>query len=183
MLRSYILFEPTMSCLVVHSFRPSFSKLAEWLDNLLMHMDIGLNLLSELDQLCKTFWQNGNNQNLIQTIDCPKPRVENTKHNRNAEQSPLERLNAQQDKAVTGCSYPGGECTGLILDQCLNSSSCTGISSETKAHENNNTSGQTQTEVSEPRAGPSNRPRRTCSALWSTEDSSSATKSTLNRTT
>uniref|UniRef100_A0A665T957 non-specific serine/threonine protein kinase n=1 Tax=Echeneis naucrates TaxID=173247 RepID=A0A665T957_ECHNA len=35
--------------------RPSFSKLEEWLENLLMHLDIGLPLLSELDQLRRDF--------------------------------------------------------------------------------------------------------------------------------
>uniref|UniRef100_A0A673BWH7 LIM domain kinase 1 n=1 Tax=Sphaeramia orbicularis TaxID=375764 RepID=A0A673BWH7_9TELE len=43
--------------------RPSFSKLEEWLGNLLMHLDIGLPLLSELEQLRRTFWQNHNHQN------------------------------------------------------------------------------------------------------------------------
>ncbi|KAG7515757.1 LIM domain kinase 1-like [Solea senegalensis] len=43
--------------------RPSFSKLEEWLENLLMHLDIGLPLLSEVDQLRRTFWQNPNHQN------------------------------------------------------------------------------------------------------------------------
>uniref|UniRef100_A0A3Q3X4B9 non-specific serine/threonine protein kinase n=1 Tax=Mola mola TaxID=94237 RepID=A0A3Q3X4B9_MOLML len=37
--------------------RPSFSKLEEWLENLLMHLDIGLPLLSELEQLHRAFWQ------------------------------------------------------------------------------------------------------------------------------
>ncbi|KAF7669085.1 hypothetical protein LDENG_00252060 [Lucifuga dentata] len=40
--------------------RPSFSKLEEWLENLLMHLDIGLPLLSELEQHHKAFWQNHN---------------------------------------------------------------------------------------------------------------------------
>uniref|UniRef100_A0A3Q2R333 non-specific serine/threonine protein kinase n=1 Tax=Fundulus heteroclitus TaxID=8078 RepID=A0A3Q2R333_FUNHE len=38
--------------------RPSFSKLEEWLDNLLMNLDISLPLLSELEQLCRAFWRN-----------------------------------------------------------------------------------------------------------------------------
>uniref|UniRef100_A0A671X342 non-specific serine/threonine protein kinase n=1 Tax=Sparus aurata TaxID=8175 RepID=A0A671X342_SPAAU len=38
--------------------RPSFSKLEEWLENLLMHLEIGLPLLSELEQLRRAFWQN-----------------------------------------------------------------------------------------------------------------------------
>lgn len=160
--------EPTVSCLTVDSFRPSFSKLAEWLDNLLMHMDIGLNLLSELDQLCKTFWQNRNNQSLINK-ESPKPPVENTDNNQNGERSPQERLSAQED---TGYSYPDGECTGFLLDQRQNSCSSTRIGLGTETHDNRNTSGQTQIEVSEPRAGQANRPRIICTALWdkSTED-------------
>lgn len=38
--------------------RPAFSKLREWLENLKMHLDIGLPLVSELDGLHKAFWQN-----------------------------------------------------------------------------------------------------------------------------
>ncbi|KAK0144459.1 LIM domain kinase 1 [Merluccius polli] len=36
--------------------RPSFSKLEEWLDNLLMHLNISLPLLSELEQHQRAFW-------------------------------------------------------------------------------------------------------------------------------
>ncbi|XP_054650571.1 LIM domain kinase 1a isoform X2 [Dunckerocampus dactyliophorus] len=38
--------------------RPPFSKLEEWLENLKMHLDIGLPLVSEVEQLHKTFWEN-----------------------------------------------------------------------------------------------------------------------------
>uniref|UniRef100_A0A8C9ZCZ0 LIM domain kinase 1 n=1 Tax=Sander lucioperca TaxID=283035 RepID=A0A8C9ZCZ0_SANLU len=38
--------------------RPAFSKLEEWLENLKMHLDIGLPLVSEVDQLHKAFWEN-----------------------------------------------------------------------------------------------------------------------------
>ncbi|XP_067362597.1 LIM domain kinase 1a isoform X3 [Channa argus] len=37
--------------------RPAFSKLEEWLENLKMHLDIGLPLVSELDELHKAFWE------------------------------------------------------------------------------------------------------------------------------
>ncbi|XP_018586083.1 LIM domain kinase 1-like isoform X1 [Scleropages formosus] len=37
--------------------RPSFAKLEEWLENLLMHLDIRLPLTSELDEVHRTFWQ------------------------------------------------------------------------------------------------------------------------------
>uniref|UniRef100_A0A7N8YED0 LIM domain kinase 1 n=1 Tax=Mastacembelus armatus TaxID=205130 RepID=A0A7N8YED0_9TELE len=38
--------------------RPAFCKLEEWLENLKMHLDIGLPLVSEVDQLHKVFWEN-----------------------------------------------------------------------------------------------------------------------------
>ncbi|XP_030638632.1 LIM domain kinase 1 [Chanos chanos] len=37
--------------------RPAFSKLEEWLEKLLMHLDIKLPLMSELDQISREFWQ------------------------------------------------------------------------------------------------------------------------------
>lgn len=40
------------------NFSPAFSKLEQWLENLKMHLDIGLPLVSELDQLHKAFWDN-----------------------------------------------------------------------------------------------------------------------------
>lgn len=43
--------------------RPSFSKLEEWLGNLLMHLNIGLPLLSELEQLRSSFWKKYIHQN------------------------------------------------------------------------------------------------------------------------
>uniref|UniRef100_A0A8C6T0V6 LIM domain kinase 1 n=1 Tax=Neogobius melanostomus TaxID=47308 RepID=A0A8C6T0V6_9GOBI len=38
--------------------RPAFTKLEEWLENLEMHLDMGLPLISELEQLHKAFWEN-----------------------------------------------------------------------------------------------------------------------------
>ncbi|XP_024910610.1 LIM domain kinase 1a isoform X2 [Cynoglossus semilaevis] len=38
--------------------RPAFTKLEEWLENLKMHLDIALPLMSELDMLHKAFWEN-----------------------------------------------------------------------------------------------------------------------------
>lgn len=49
--------------------RPSFSKLEEWLENLLMHLEIGLPLLSELEQLRRAFWQNHSHQNHFRNQD------------------------------------------------------------------------------------------------------------------
>lgn len=39
-------------------FRPSFAKLEEWLESLLMHLDIRLHLISDLDKVQKAFWEN-----------------------------------------------------------------------------------------------------------------------------
>ncbi|KAM9734220.1 LIM domain kinase 1a isoform 3-T3 [Menidia menidia] len=47
-----------VSCDLDADKRPAFSKLEEWLENLKMHLDIGLPLLSELDQLHTAFWEN-----------------------------------------------------------------------------------------------------------------------------
>ncbi|XP_029304707.1 LIM domain kinase 1-like isoform X2 [Cottoperca gobio] len=58
--------------------RPSFSKLEEWLENLLMHLDIGLPLLSELEQLRRDFWQNPNHQNCSYNQDKPPDSHEQT---------------------------------------------------------------------------------------------------------
>ncbi|KAM3600765.1 uncharacterized protein V6R79_002253 [Siganus canaliculatus] len=49
--------------------RPAFSKLEEWLENLLMHLDISLPLLSELEQLRRTFWQSHNHHSYFQNKD------------------------------------------------------------------------------------------------------------------
>uniref|UniRef100_A0A674PM03 LIM domain kinase 1 n=1 Tax=Takifugu rubripes TaxID=31033 RepID=A0A674PM03_TAKRU len=40
--------------------RPDFSTLREWLENLKMHLEMGLALVSELDQLQKDFWKKHN---------------------------------------------------------------------------------------------------------------------------
>ncbi|XP_051933365.1 LIM domain kinase 1a isoform X3 [Hippocampus zosterae] len=40
--------------------RPAFSKLEGWLENLKMHLDMGLPLVSEMEQLHKAFWEKNN---------------------------------------------------------------------------------------------------------------------------
>ncbi|KAL4608411.1 LIM domain kinase 1-like isoform X2 [Arapaima gigas] len=46
-----------LCCALDPDQRPSFIKLEEWLDNLLMHLDIRLPLTTELDRVHRTFWQ------------------------------------------------------------------------------------------------------------------------------
>ncbi|XP_037605748.1 LIM domain kinase 1-like [Sebastes umbrosus] len=68
--------------------RPSFSKLEEWLENLLMHLDIGLPLLSELEQLRRAFWQNPNHQNHSHNQDETLDSHEQTHRSQPQRQSP-----------------------------------------------------------------------------------------------
>uniref|UniRef100_A0AAY4EM39 LIM domain kinase 1 n=1 Tax=Denticeps clupeoides TaxID=299321 RepID=A0AAY4EM39_9TELE len=46
-----------MCCELDPEKRPAFVKLEEWLENLKMHLEIRLPLMSELEQLDRTFWQ------------------------------------------------------------------------------------------------------------------------------
>ncbi|KAK7925383.1 hypothetical protein WMY93_007693 [Mugilogobius chulae] len=50
--------------------RPPFSQLEEWLGNLLMHLDIGLPLHSELEQLRSSFWKKYSNYIIISEEIC-----------------------------------------------------------------------------------------------------------------
>ncbi|XP_062843299.1 LIM domain kinase 1a [Trichomycterus rosablanca] len=47
-----------LCCDLDHEKRPSFVKLEEWLENLKMHLDMRLPLVSELEQVHRDFWQN-----------------------------------------------------------------------------------------------------------------------------
>lgn len=49
--------------------RPSFSQLEEWLGNLLMHLDIGLPLHSEVEQLRSNFWKKYPNHIICEDIN------------------------------------------------------------------------------------------------------------------
>lgn len=163
-----------------------------------MHLDIGLPLLSELDQLRKTFWQNRNYQNLTHNEDkspdsceesgCSQPQrqsaetrsqPESANNNQNRTQSRLERLNSQhsQDER-TERGILSGECTENSPDKCRNCCSSAGRQSGQNGSEpyENNPSGQPQSqrEASESLLGKSNSLRRICGVQWdrSTEDSS-----------
>ncbi|XP_060911278.1 LIM domain kinase 1-like isoform X1 [Labrus mixtus] len=58
--------------------RPSFSKLEEGLGNLLMHLDIGLPLLSEFEQLRRVFWNKQNQQKHLHNQDMTLDSCEKT---------------------------------------------------------------------------------------------------------
>ncbi|XP_051959586.1 LIM domain kinase 1 [Xyrauchen texanus] len=47
-----------LCCALEAEKRPTFAKLEEWLENLMMHLDIGLSFMSELEKIRQTFWEN-----------------------------------------------------------------------------------------------------------------------------
>ncbi|XP_024921573.1 LIM domain kinase 1 isoform X2 [Cynoglossus semilaevis] len=95
--------------------RPSFSKLEEWLGNLLMHLDIGLPLLSELEQLRQTFWESQHSHfhgrdNALesnQLTDCSQPRGQST-HSVNKNTEPV-RTPTSPDESVTPDNQLNGQ--------------------------------------------------------------------------
>ncbi|TRZ02908.1 hypothetical protein DNTS_033269 [Danionella cerebrum] len=54
-----------LCCAIDAEKRPVFAKLEEWLENLLMHMEIGLPLMSELEKLRRAFWENNSSPRLV----------------------------------------------------------------------------------------------------------------------
>ncbi|KAL3042713.1 hypothetical protein OYC64_020599 [Pagothenia borchgrevinki] len=74
--------------------RPSFSKLEEWLENLLMHLDIGLPQLSVLEQLSRDFWMNHNHQNQTQNQDKSPDSHEQTQCSQTQRHSPDAKLHS-----------------------------------------------------------------------------------------
>ncbi|XP_076025049.1 LIM domain kinase 1-like isoform X2 [Genypterus blacodes] len=110
--------------------RPSFSKLEEWLENLLMHLDIGLPLLSELEQHRKTFWKNHPDQ--LQSLNQNKdqaPEQTNSPQLQRHNLHPEQTLDKSKNPSETTCdgpsdhNAPGGTTTEN--DLCpLNTSEC-----------------------------------------------------------
>uniref|UniRef100_A0A672RUR6 LIM domain kinase 1 n=1 Tax=Sinocyclocheilus grahami TaxID=75366 RepID=A0A672RUR6_SINGR len=65
-----------LCCALEAEKRPSFAKLEEWLENLMMHMEIRLPLMSELDQIRQAFWENHSQSK--QTYGIPSKQMENS---------------------------------------------------------------------------------------------------------
>uniref|UniRef100_A0A8C2H170 LIM domain kinase 1 n=1 Tax=Cyprinus carpio TaxID=7962 RepID=A0A8C2H170_CYPCA len=65
-----------LCCALEAEKRPSFAKLEEWLENLLMHMEIRLHLMSELDQIRQEFWENHSQSK--QTYGIPSKQTEDS---------------------------------------------------------------------------------------------------------
>eukprot|EP00066_Takifugu_rubripes_P020409 XP_011609675.1 PREDICTED: LIM domain kinase 1 isoform X1 [Takifugu rubripes] len=157
--------------------RPPFSKLQEWLDNLLMHLDIGLSLLSELEQLRKNFW--GNHQDHNHNQEEPLGSQEQAHpQRRSPDDKGPQHLSQIQDQYHTAESHLGQQhpqdsdvmrSDKNPLDK--NPTCCR--SDKTEPKQNKKQSHQPQEDIAQILHRPSNG-LRTCSALWdrSTEDSS-----------
>ncbi|XP_050949719.1 LOW QUALITY PROTEIN: LIM domain kinase 1 [Labeo rohita] len=63
-------------CALEAEKRPSFAKLEEWLENLKMHMEIRLPLMSELDKICQEFWEK--HRQSKKTYGIPSKQMENS---------------------------------------------------------------------------------------------------------
>ncbi|XP_014190348.1 LIM domain kinase 1 [Haplochromis burtoni] len=151
--------------------RPSFLKLEEWLENLLMHLDIGLPLLSELEQLCKAFWQNNNHQCSENTNNHTEPNqfTENKDQNGRLDSHTNHEQNAQADLTVrTGSEGRNQSCRRSISTDSCNHGS------ETYEHSNPAEQLGARREQSRPVPEQLNGSRRIYKALWdtSTEDGS-----------
>lgn len=170
--------------------RPSFSKLEEWLDNLLMNLDISLPLLSELEQLCRAFWKKHNHQNQVENQndtavfalqDNLSPKLCSNKAKSHTEHDQLPLCcgqNRKPVKDVNGEEHAHGHNV-RTKSQHTNQSWCESINSdsgksECASHEDGNIKGRAKSQHEPSLVGRPNRTRRTCRVLWdrSTEDSS-----------
>ncbi|XP_072231458.1 LIM domain kinase 1-like [Leuresthes tenuis] len=156
--------------------RPSFSKLQEWLDNLLMHLDISLPLLSELEQVCRDFWKNNalvsHQQNCSQQegrssspTPCSDTQSNHTEPDgvpQGQSSTPGGHLNANGEDGHDGRNGSKDTSQG-----CRSTGNC-------EPNEDREATGQptAQQQPSQPLQvnnsplGRSNRPRRTCRVLW-----------------
>ncbi|XP_068572194.1 LIM domain kinase 1-like [Cebidichthys violaceus] len=175
--------------------RPSFSKLQEWFENLLMHLDIGLPLLSELEQHRRAFWQNHNHQNHShnqdKTLDSheqthiSQPQRQSSDPTRHSDDAnnhikPNHLTHIQNKNGLPESHSDEEQHTHGLT--CYRSTSMDPGENGSETYECSNPSGQPKAEdeplqtlqVNNSLLGHYNRTRRTCRVLWdrSTEDSS-----------
>lgn len=65
-----------LCCALEAEKRPTFAKLEEWLDNMLMHLEMGFPLKSELDKIHQSFWEKHSQSK--QTYGIPSKQLENS---------------------------------------------------------------------------------------------------------
>lgn len=178
-------------CLVLLTrSRPPFLKLEEYLDNLRMHLDIGLSLLSELEQLRKSFWEN--HQDHVHNQDNPPGSQEQTQpqrrssdhrqHSTCGNNNGPNHLSQIKDQYHTPESHLGqqhSQDSNVMRsennhrdEERKNETCCRSDKNEPNQQKKN--SHQPQEEIAQALCSPSNGVRRTCNARWdrSTEDSS-----------
>ncbi|XP_027886736.1 LIM domain kinase 1-like isoform X1 [Xiphophorus couchianus] len=161
--------------------RPSFSKLEEWLDNLLMNLEISLPLLSELEQLCQAFWKIHNHQNQNETPDHQdnlSPKLCSDEANGHTEPNHYQGQSSKTDKDANGEQHAHGHNLRTKSQHtnqpCCESKSSDPGKSECESQEDSNVKEQAKPQIEPTLVGRPNRTRRTCRVLWerSTEDSS-----------
>ncbi|XP_077596054.1 LIM domain kinase 1-like [Stigmatopora nigra] len=134
--------------------RPAFSKLEEWLENLLMHLDIGLPLLSEMEQLCSNFWQNHQSNSELDVRSTSSQSHPNH-HDESTNRSPRKTSEHLSQE---------------LTEQKLNDGLSVSVTCESRGNKHEQ-SRETQSEPELPQvdsrpAGPLSRSRRICRVLW-----------------
>ncbi|XP_008425643.1 LIM domain kinase 1 [Poecilia reticulata] len=161
--------------------RSSFSKLEEWLDNLLMNLDISLPLLSELEQLCQAFWKIHSHQDQNETPDHQdnlSPKLCSDEANGHTEPNHYQGQSSKTNKDVNGDQHEHGHNLRTKSQHtnqpCCESKSSDLGKSECESQEDSNVEEQANPQHKSTLVGRPNRTRRTCRVLWerSTEDSS-----------
>ncbi|KAM8899266.1 LIM domain kinase 1-like isoform 2-T4 [Spinachia spinachia] len=169
--------------------RSSFAKLEEWLENLLMHLNIGLPLLSELEQQTRVFWQNHNHQrpchNQDKSLDGQEGTLRSQLRREGSGPTQYRDRGNNHTQPQTKNSIPG---THSETEPPARDLTCYRLASTDPGKHGSETDERADPSV-QPKAeddplqplqvnltllGHSNRPRRTCRVLWdtSTEDSS-----------
>uniref|UniRef100_A0A1A8HUD7 LIM domain kinase 1 n=1 Tax=Nothobranchius kuhntae TaxID=321403 RepID=A0A1A8HUD7_NOTKU len=164
--------------------RPSFSKLEEWLDNMLMHLDISLPLLSELEHVSRAFWENHTPKS-THNQDTP---IVSHKQKSSAPELQSHSQNSINRKDLNGlqqvCDNGHDMKTGSqdTCQSCCRSTSTDLSMSDCETHEDSKLTGQPTSQheplqpqqVRTPLHDNSSRSKRTSKVLWdrSTEDSS-----------
>ncbi|XP_061606864.1 LIM domain kinase 1-like isoform X2 [Phyllopteryx taeniolatus] len=154
--------------------RPSFSKLEEWLENLLMHLDIGLPLLSETEQLRRTFWHERRRDSKRETVPTSSPRSHSPEPSPDNGNDPNHPPGLPQSANCTP-QNTSEQLHQERAEQTVNaSSSSNGFSPSDSSGSHGRgreDSGEIQrrpepSQVDRPPAGPSGGSRRTCRVLW-----------------
>ncbi|MEQ2161243.1 hypothetical protein GOODEAATRI_007809 [Goodea atripinnis] len=137
-----------------------------------MNLDISLPLLSELEQLCRAFWKNHQNQaaNHNETPVSCKQTISET---RRGNLSP--KLCSDEANSHTDAHGHNVRTKSQHIDQsCCDSINSDSGNSECESYEDGNIKEQAKSQHEPSLLGRTNRVRRTCRVLWerSTEDSS-----------